>query len=654
MPDVASDIGQRSRATAVACYQDILAIERTPLVERDIPPTPYEMLRRGAAIAPDAPALTFLADASRFAEATVWSHRELFRRITRAGNLFRRLGVGRGEAVAFILPNLPETHLAIWGGEAAGIAFAISPLLEAPQLAGLLKAVEPKLLVTLAPTPGTDIWRKVVTAAEGLADLRAVLAVDMAPYVAPEHGPALRALAKSDTAAFKVPVRDFRAELETEPSDALRFAPPEPGDISSYFCTGGTTGAPKIARRTHGSEAFDAWAMTAFNEALFGAGKTILCGLPLFHVNGQLVTGLAPWSRGAHVVMATPQGYRGEGVIANFWALVEHFRVSLFSGVPTVYSALLQTPIGAHDIGSLEAAICGAAPMPAKLFHDFQRATGVRILEGYGLTEGACASSLTPFDAPPRIGSIGLRFPYQDMRALILDADGTFVRDAETDEIGVIAIRGPNVFAGYLDPAHKRGIWIERRGERWLNTGDLGRQDADGYFWLTGRKKELIIRGGHNIDPKLIEDALQSHPAVALVAAIGSPDAHAGELPVAYVQLKAGVDTTEADLLEHAARAIPEKAAVPKRVRIAASLPTTAVGKLFKPALVEREIEETVRAEAERAGVSIASMRLERDPQKGLRIIVVAAAGGDKLRTALDRYAFASEVRARDESEPQT
>ena len=223
--------------------------------------------------------------------------------------------------------------------------------------------------------------------------------------------------------------------------------------------------------------------------------------------------------------------------------------------------------------------------MPVQLFQAFQRETGVRILEGYGLTEGACASSSTPLDAPPRIGSIGLRFPYQDMRALILDDDNRYVRDAETDEIGVIAIRGPNVFAGYLDPAHNKGVWIERAGETWLNTGDLGRQDADGYFWLTGRKKELIIRGGHNIDPKLIEDALQSHPAVALTAAIGSPDAHAGELPVAYVQLKAGAAATEAELLEHAARSIPEKAAIPKRVKISPSLPTTAVGKLFKPAL---------------------------------------------------------------------
>ncbi|HVP99107.1 MAG TPA: acyl-CoA synthetase [Roseiarcus sp.] len=645
MLQVASSDDSKGPAKPVASYEDVLAIERTTLAERNLPETPYEMLRRGAAIAPAAPALTFFADAARYEQATVWSHREFFRRITEAGNLFRRLGVERGDAVAFVLPNLPETHLAIWGGEAAGIAFAISPLLEAPQMAGLLKAVEPKLIVTLAPTPGSDLWRKVAAAAEGLARLRAVLSVDMAPYVPADQAPALRALARSETAAFKVPVLDFHAEAEIESGDALNFEPPKPGDISSYFCTGGTTGLPRIARRTHFSEAFDAWAMTSFREDLFGAGKTILCGLPLFHVNGQLVTGLAPWSKGAHVVMATPQGYRGPGVIANFWALVEHFRISLFSGVPTVYSALLQAPLAGRNLASLEAAICGAAPMPVQLFHDFERATGVRILEGYGLTEGACASSLTPYDAPPRIGSIGLRFPYQDMRALILDADNAYVRDAENDEIGVIAIRGPNVFAGYLDPAHNTGIWIERHGERWLNTGDLGRQDADGYFWLTGRRKELIIRGGHNIDPKIIEDALQKHPAVGLVAAVGSPDAYAGELPVAYVQLKPGLVVTEAELLEHAARTIPEKAAVPKRVKISSSLPTTAVGKLFKPALVEREIEETIRAEAKKVGAELASVRVERDPHKGLHAIV-AAEGADALKVAIDRYAFKAEVSA--------
>jgi fatty-acyl-CoA synthase len=240
------------------------------------------------------------------------------------------------------------------------------------------------------------------------------------------------------------------------------------------------------------------------------------------------------------------------------------------------------------------------------------------------------------------------------MAAVVMDANGCFERMAEVDDMGVIAINGPNVFSGYLDPRHNTDLWIDIDGERWLNTGDLGRQDVNGYFWLAGRKKELIIRGGHNIDPKIIEDALQKHPAVAVVAAVGSPDAYAGELPVAYVQLKPGVAVTEAELTEHAARTIPENAATPKRVKIWSSLPTTAVGKLFKPALVEREIEETIRAEAKSVGAELSCVRVERDPHSGLRAVVAAGDRGDALRDALDRYAFKSEVSAARNSDAQS
>lgn len=629
---------------AVASFEDILAIERVPLSERNIPATTYAMLKAGATIAPDAPALTFFLEAARFADATVWSHRELFERINQAANLFRRLGVEREDAVAFILPNLPETHLAIWGGEAAGIVFAINPLQETEQMAALLKAVEPKVLVTLAPTPGVDLWDKATAAAEGLTKLRAVLAVGMGPYLAPLKGLALRFAAPSGRTALDVPILDFRREMRRERGDGLDFEAPKPEALSSYFCTGGTTGAPKIARRTHFSEAFDCWAVTKFAEGRFGPGKTIFCGLPLFHVNGQLVTGLAPWSVGAHVVMGTPQGYRGDGVIANFWSIVEHFRINMFSGVPTVYSALLQVPIAGRDISSLEFAFCGAAPMPVQLFKSFQDQTGVRIIEGYGLTEGACVSSGNPATAAPRIGSIGIRYPYQDMRALILDGDNTFVRDAETDEIGVIAIRGPNVFAGYLDPVHNKGIWIDREGETWLNTGDLGRQDADGYFWLTGRKKELIIRGGHNIDPKLIEDPLHRHPAVALAAAVGRPDPHAGEVPVAYVQVKAGQNASPSELLEFAQLNIPERAAWPKAIHVIDKLPTTNVGKIFKPDLQRREIEDIVRAEAATAKADLADFRFRQDPSRGLVACAQVGRGAAELKAALAKYAFAVEI----------
>ena len=212
--------------------------------------------------------------------------------------------------------------------------------------------------------------------------------------------------------------------------------------------------------------------------------------------------------RGDHVVLATPEGYRGENVIARFWEIVDRFRVSMFSGVPTLYTALLEIPIGDNNLSSLKFAACRAAPMPAALIRAFETKTGVAILEGYGLTEGACVSSINPIEGEKIAGSIGLPIPYQRIAAVILDGKGRFQRFADTDEVEIIAINGPNVFSGYLDPNHNEGVFIEIGGERWLNTGDLGRRDSKGYCWLAGRRKELIIRSGHNIDPKIIEDAL--------------------------------------------------------------------------------------------------------------------------------------------------
>jgi fatty-acyl-CoA synthase len=230
------------------------------------------------------------------------------------------------------------------------------------------------------------------------------------------------------------------------------------------------------------------------------------------------------------------------------------------------------------------------------------------------------------------------------MRALVLDEAGAYVRDAAIGEVGALAIRGPNVFAGYVDPAHEAATWIERDGARWLNTGDLARQDDEGYFWLTGRKKELIIRGGHNIDPKVIEEALAAHPAVALCAAIGRPDAHAGEVPAAYIQLRPGAACSAVELADFAEANIPERAAVPKAIRIIDALPTTAVGKVFKPALAMREIEDVVRAEAAAASIELTKVAVAQDATIGMVARISCAEGAHLLRERLERYAFAIDV----------
>jgi fatty-acyl-CoA synthase len=625
----------------VRSLNDIERIEQVPLAERGLASSTYEALARTAELSPNASALSFFADATCFTNTHHWTYSELVEEITRAANAFHDLGINPAEVLAFILPNLPETHFTIWGGEAAGIVMAINPLQEAKQIAALLRAAKASVVVTLAPTPGSDLWPKLASQLDQLPEVKHVVWVGMQPYVDVAQRETLESLANKERDVHRgATIHELRTLMDVQPGTYLKSARRfRPEDRSSYFCTGGTTGQPKIAMRTHGAEVFNAWAMAAHLQPR-GSGQVIFCGLPLFHVNAQLVTGLMPWTQGDHVILGTPQGYRGEGVIPRFWEMVEHFGINFFSGVPTVYSALLQNELEGRDLSSLRYAMCGAAPMPVELFREFEGRTGVKILEGYGLTEGACVSSVNPPHGERFIGSIGLRIAYQDMRAVMLDETGAYLRDADINEIGLITITGPNLFEGYVEESHNRGLWININGQRWLNTGDLGRQDEKGYFWLTGRKKELIIRGGHNIDPKQIEEALQAHPAVALAAAIGSPDAYSGEVPVAYVQLRPGHVCSLEELEQFAQRHISERAAIPKRIEILEALPLTAVGKIFKPALQQREVTRVVWQEVERMCLKGIEVEVIQHEQRGLVACIRAGRDKESLALLLGLYSF--------------
>ena len=204
------------------------------------------------------------------------------------------------------------------------------------------------------------------------------------------------------------------------------------------------------------------------------------------------------------------------------------------------------------------------------------------VLEVYGMTETSSVHTISYIDRPVRLGSVGHAVPYSRVRVVKLDAQGRCTGDCGPDEIGVVAMGGPGVFSGYLADVHNRGAFIE---PGWVNSGDLGRLDAEGFLWITGRAKDLIIRGGHNIDPLPIEEVLFQHPAVALAAVVGQPDAYAGELPLAYVQLKPGASASPADLLAHVRERTPERAAVPVQVHLVEAIPLTGVGKVFKPQL---------------------------------------------------------------------
>ncbi|SDH62768.1 acyl-CoA synthetase [Pseudomonas panipatensis] len=624
---------------SIASLRDIEALESVPLEQRDLPASTYELLRRSAARHAGHSALHFLLQGRADEEPVRISYAELFARVTQAANAFHRLGVRPGTAVSFLLPNLPQTHYVIWGGEAAGIVNAINPLLDPQHIAELVRAADSRVLVTLAPFPGSDLWDKVAALRDELPELSAILCVDLANYL-PEPQ---RAALKAQRGPLPAGVLDFDEALAACPDDHLESGRVIHGDeVASYFHTGGTTGTPKLAPHSHANEVAMAEIMGL--NADYAPDDVLLCGLPLFHVNGVMVTGLAPFHRGAQVLLPGPQGYRNPTLIEHFWKLVERYRVSSFSGVPTIYAALLQVPSDGHDLSSLRFALCGAAPMPVELIRQFEARTGLKIIEGYGLTEGTCGTSCNPRGGERRPGSIGLRLPYCQVKVALLDGDGRYLRDAAVDEIGNLCLKGPTVFKGYLQSDKNKGIWVD--GE-WFNTGDLGRIDADGYIWLTGRSKDLIIRGGHNIDPQMIEEALHRHPAVAMAAAVGKPDAHAGELPVAYIQLKPGAEVSVADLLEHAARHVPERAAVPKDIWLLDALPVTAVGKTFKPALrmdaIRRVFEEETRTLQPRPRIEVVSD--ERHGQKAqLFVGALDAATRAALASRLGAFAVHFEL----------
>lgn len=568
--------------------QDVREIEKTPLAERIREKNTYELLCRGSEIDPDKVALSFILSGDFYESPTQVTYREFTGKVRQAANLFYDLGVGPSDVVTYLLPNLLPTHYVLWGAEAAGIVNPINPLLEPPTIRDICRAAGTKVLVALGELPGSNIWDKVRAVRKEIPTLRHVV----------------RVMGPTDE---KEGIYGLEEKMAACAADRLAFHRDiGPDEISSYYHTGGTTGTPKLAKRTHFNEVYMAWAI-----ALMGGmnrDETLLCGLPLFHVNGTTVTGLAPFSVGAHVVMLSPLGYRDPSVLKNFFKIVAKYRAASFSCVPTVLSVLLDVPVAGADISSLRYAVCGAAPLSVELFKRFEAHSGMKILEGYGLTEGACASLINPRDGVRKVGSIGIRMPYQQVRIAVLDEAGEFAREAQAGEIGVVAIKGPNVFKGYVEEAHNRGLWID--GD-WLNTGDLGRMDQDHYVWLTGRKKELIIRGGHNIDPQAIEEPLYRMPAVSVAAAVGRPDAHAGEVPVAYVQLKEGASSTPEEILAYAKSHIGEKAAVPKEIVVLDRVPLTPVGKIFKPALRWDAVRRAYAQELEGLGALAASVEIE-------------------------------------------
>ncbi|MFN0161730.1 MAG: acyl-CoA synthetase [Burkholderiales bacterium] len=547
---------------SLANAADLAAFESRPWTERIAARSTLEALRLGAAHDPKASALKFLPCPEPDAVPVVVSHAAFVARVTQTANLLHRLGVGPTDVVSFLLPLVPQSFFTLFGAEAAGIANPVNPLLEAWQIAEILRAADTRVLVALGPMPGSDIWDKVERIRGELPNLKAIVVVGGASD--PAHGiHAFDALADAEPADRLVSGRDIAAD-----------------DVAALFHTGGTTGTPKLVRHTHANQVYQAWAVGLMLRSR--PGNHILFGLPLFHVGGALTQGLATFATGACAVVLGPRGWRDPDATRNVWRLVERYRPVTLGGVPTVLAAALNVPLDGADVSSIERVSGGGSAIPVAVCEAYDKRFRVPVLEVYGMTETASVHTISYADREVRLGAVGQAVPYSRVRVVKVDADGRVMGECAVDEIGVVAMQGPGVFSGYVNEAHNRGAFIE---PGWVNSGDLGRLDKDGYLWITGRAKDLIIRGGHNIDPQPVEEILYRHPAVALAALVGQPDTYAGELPLAFVQLKPGATVAAPDLIDFVREHTPERAAVPVDVVFIDPMPLTAVGKVYKPSL---------------------------------------------------------------------
>lgn len=581
--------------------------------ERGLPSTMYDFLSATRDKYPERPAISFqiLATPGSKSETLSWS--DLHARTTQAANLFRSLGVGPGDTVAYLMPNCNETAVALLGGAVAGIVNPINPLLEADQISAILRDTGAKVVVTLKAFPKADLPQKAAEAVKLAPNVKAVLEVDLKRYLSPPKSWIVPLVRPKNPVEHAAKVLDFNAECDKQPADRLTFDDGKEDRVAAYFHTGGTTGMPKIAQHKVSGMVYNGWLGA---EMLFEETDVLICPLPLFHVFAAYPVLMSCIASGAQMVMPTPAGYRGDGVFDNFWKLIEHWKGTFLITVPTAISALMQRPVDA-DVSTLKTAISGSSPLPVELYNKFEKATGVQIAEGYGLTEATCLVSCNPVDGRKKVGSIGIPMPYSDVRILTMDASGNVAKECGVDEVGEICVSNPGVFVGrtYHEDAKNEGLFADTN---YLRTGDLGRMDADGYLWITGRAKDIIIRGGHNIDPAEIEDALSGHPAVALVGAIGQPDAFAGELPCAYVELVKDATVSIDELLEHAKAGIHERAAVPKYIELIPELPKTAVGKILKNELRKMAIKRVYNETLSEAGFAAEVSEVFESKKRGL------------------------------------
>jgi long-chain acyl-CoA synthetase len=503
-----------------------------------------------------------------------FTYREWLILAQRAAKGFRALGVGPGVSVGLHLPNTPHFLVAFFGILlAGGRVVNYSPLYALRELKHQLVDSDTEVMVTL-DLP--QLYPQ-IAALKGEGKLRVVVVASFTDFL-PEA--AVRAMAGPPAERKPGPGRemDFSALID---NDGV-LPPPVHGDLTEEIAvlqyTGGTTGEPKGAMLTHANLSAvvamrDRWVEHALTP---GADSTLVV-LPLFHVYGMSMAMLAALSGGTKMILHLR--FDAERVLTD----MARKRPTLFSGVPTMFAAMLQHPRARGlDLSSLKHCVSGAAPLPLEILHGFERLTGLQLKEGYGLTEASPIVTMAPLDGRARPGTVGLPCPGTLVEIVDLE---TGTRVLPPGEKGEICVRGPQLTKGYWKrPDATAAAFAGGR----FHTGDIGVLDGDGFLTLVDRKKDMILVGGFNVFPRLIEEAIYEHPAVAEVTVIGVPDSYRGESPKAFIVLRPeqrlSFDDLKAFLRDKLGRH-----EMPAEMELRDSLPKTPVGKLSKKELIAEE-----------------------------------------------------------------
>ncbi len=539
--------------------------------------TLIDNLDRSAAAFPDRSALVFMNGRL--------TYRQFHEAVDRMAAVFVELGVRPGDRVAIQMPNLPQFVIAYYGAlRASAIATPTNPLYTAREIqhqwqdAGAEVAVVMDYLYASrlhALRSKLPIRQYVIASIPDY--LRFPLNV-LAPFKLKRQDPPLiaRVPASSD-------VHHFRALLR----DARPSAPPvsaKPDDVATLLYTGGTTGLSKGAALTHRNLAYNVEQLKSWMPDMGWGSEVMLTMFPLFHSYGLTVAMNLGVALGATLVLI-PNPRDITGIMS---AIAKH-RATLAPAVPATYNAIIRHPkVKEFDLSSVKACNSGSAPLPVEVLQEFERVTGGKITEGFGLTETSPVTHSNPLLGKRKIGSIGVPLPDTDAR--IVDQD-TGTSDVPVGEVGELIVQGPQIMQGYWNKDDETAKMIK---DRWLYTGDLARMDDDGFFFIEGRKKDMILCSGFNVYPDEIDRVLMAHPAVLEAATIGVPDAKRGETVKSFVVLRPGESATAEGLIDFCRENIAAYK-VPRAIEFRSSLPKSTVLKILRRELRAEELSKVAR-----------------------------------------------------------